>query len=116
MAKRLSDLDRKDRVMLEKTLQARVLYRARKYGWKTAHAGRGIIGAHANVLTPMSSGWPDLMLFREPRVMAWELKRQTGRLSPDQIEWQSLMNACGIPAITIRPSHLREGVVDRLLR
>ena len=30
--------------MSEKTLQARVIYRAKKLGWKVAHAGKGWVG------------------------------------------------------------------------
>jgi VRR-NUC domain len=116
MAPRLTPDQRADRAMLEKNLQARVLYRCRKYGWKSAHAGRATIGTHAQILTPMSAGWPDLMLFRAPRVMAVELKRELGKASPEQLEWLSLMNECGVPAMIWRPSDLREGRVDKLLR
>lgn len=119
MAPRLTPQQRGDRTMSEATLQARVLYRARKYGWRVAHAGRGSVGAEGQMVTPMAKGWPDLMLFKVDSahpVMAWELKREQGKMSPEQHEWLELMNLCGIPSMVIRPSDLREKRVELLLK
>ena len=53
-----------DRSMSERKLQDRVMYRAKKYGYKVAHAGRGFVGddeeGGGQFITPMSPGWPDL--------------------------------------------------------
>lgn len=116
MAARLSPEQRKDRLMTEATLQSRVQYRARKYGWKVAHAGRGAVGAFGFV-TPMSPGWPDLTLAKAHRPLLFiELKRELGRVEPEQVEWLQLLNQCGARAIIIRPSHLRDGTVDTILQ
>lgn len=108
-----------DRQMSEKTLQDRVVDRAKRRGWKVAHAGRGIAaftaGGEPIFVTPMAKGWPDLFLLREPRALAIELKREEGEVEPDQLEWLQLMNLCGIPAVIVRPSDLREGRVNAIL-
>lgn len=71
------------------------------------------------MITPMSPGWPDLMLFNADmhghKVFAMELKRETGIVSTDQMNWLTLMNRCGIPAVVIRPSDLRSGAVTAIL-
>lgn len=110
-----------DRRMSERTLQDRVVDRAKRRGWKVAHAGKGIAAfdrAGAPVfVTPMSKGWPDLFMAHEgmQRVMAIELKREEGEVEPEQWEWLQLLNICGIPAVVIRPSDLREGRVNAIL-
>lgn len=107
-----------DRKMSEKVLQARVLARARRLGWRVAHAGKGQVGAEGHFVTPMAKGWPDLFLlneFRAPYRMAIELKRELGEVEPEQQEWLDLMNRCGIPAMVIRPHHLRDGSVRAIL-
>lgn len=106
--------------MPERTLQDRVVSRARRRGWKVAHAGRGYVGNEetGQFITPMAPGWPDLMMFKagmEHPAMAWELKREQGELSEDQVYWLQLLNDCGIPAIVIKPSDLREGRVNAIL-
>ena len=117
----ITEVECADRSMTEHQLQSRVLYRAKKYGWKVAHAGRGIIEREdgtKTVTTPMSVGWPDLMCFKvghNPPVVAMELKREVGDLQPEQVDWLLLMNECGIPAILVRPSDLREGRVTAIL-
>jgi hypothetical protein len=110
-----------DRRMSERVLQDRVVGRAKTRGWKVAHAGRGIAAFDAEgkpvFVTPMSKGWPDLFLVNvgQRRAMAIELKREQGELEPEQIEWLQLLNICGIPAVVIRPSDLREGRVNAIL-
>lgn len=119
MAPRLTPQQRGDRTMSEAALQSRILYRTRKHGWKVAHAGRGHVGDEGQMVTPMAKGWPDLMLFKADSshpVMAWELKRELGKASDEQLAWLAIMNACGIPAVIIRPSDLREKRVDLLLK
>lgn len=110
-----------DRRMSERTLQDRVVARAKTRGWKVAHAGRGIAAFDKEgqpvFVTPMSKGWPDLFLVNEGqrRAMAIELKREEGVVEPEQLEWLQLLNLCGVPAVVIRPSDLREGRVNAIL-
>lgn len=110
-----------DRRMSERTLQDRVLYRAKKYGWTAAHAGRGWVGGSEEEggqwVTPMAKGWPDLTLAKPGHTLLFiELKREQGEVDDDQWKWLRLLNKTGNAAIIVRPSDLREKRVDRLLR
>lgn len=108
-----------DRRMSEKTLQDRVIGRAQRRGWKVAHAGRGWVGDHetgvGQFVTQMAPGWPDLFMLREPRALAIELKKELGEVTEEQWAWLRLLNLCGIPAVIVRPSDLREGRVNDIL-
>jgi hypothetical protein len=113
-----------DNHMAESVLQARVVGRAKRRGWKVAHAGRGIAAFDAEgqpvFVTPMSAGWPDLFLVNPKmkpgrRAIAMELKREDGVVSPEQWEWIGLLNDCGIPTVIVQPHHLRNGQVAAIL-
>lgn len=107
--------------MTEKTLQDRVIDRAKRRGWRVAHAGRGWVGdlesGVGQYVTPMAPGWPDLFLLRprDGRALAIELKREQGEVAPEQWGWLQDLNACGIPAVLVRPSDLRLGRVNAIL-
>lgn len=109
--------------MSERTLQDRVVARAKRRGWTVAHAGKGWVGdsetGAGQFVTPMAPGWPDLFMLnprQAPFRLAIELKREAGVLSEDQVRWLELLNACGVPAVVVRPSDLREGRVNAILR
>lgn len=111
-----------DRSMSEKTLQSRVMGRAKSRGWRVMHVGKAVPAYDADGnpiwITSADPGWPDLFLLhakRKPFRLAIELKREDGEVSDEQIEYIHLMNACGIPAIVVRPSDLREGRVNAIL-
>lgn len=106
--------------MSEKTLQDRVVGRAKRRGWKVAHAGRGWIGGTEEEggqwVTPMAPGWPDLTLAKAGHSLIFmELKREQGEASEEQMTWLVLLNATGNPAIIVRPSTLRRGQVNAIL-
>jgi len=104
--------------MTEKSLQARVMYRAKRDGWTVARVGRGWVGGEGGAFrTPTNAGWPDLVLFKPGQsILAMELKRERGIIAQAQLDWLALMRACGIVAGVVRPSDLREGRVDAILR
>lgn len=107
--------------MSEKTLQDRVVYRAKRDGWVVAHAGKGWVGDQetgtGQFVTPMSPGWPDLTLAKSGhRLIFMELKREDGVVSDEQWAWLMLLNTCGAHAIVVRPSDLRMKRVDAILR
>lgn len=109
-----------DRQMAEKTLQDRVVGRAKRRGWKVAHAGKGWVGDHetgtGQFVTPMAPGWPDLTLAKEGHSLIFiELKRQLGEVDDEQWFWLRLLNNTGNYAIVVRPSDLREGKVNAIL-
>jgi hypothetical protein len=106
--------------MAEKTLQTRVVGRAKRRGWKVAHAGKGWVGDQetgtGQFVTPMSPGWPDLTLAKEGHKLIFiELKRQLGEVDDDQWFWLRLLNSTGNYAVIVRPSDLREGKVTDIL-
>jgi hypothetical protein len=105
-----------DRRMAEKTLQARVVARAKKRGWDVKHVGKGLTSADG-VWVSTAKGFPDLFMLHEGqrRVLAIELKREQGEYEPGQLEYLQLLNLCGIAAVTIRPHHLRDGTVNAIL-
>lgn len=111
-----------DRSMSERTLQNRVVGRAKRKGWVVAHAGRGWVGdqetGEGQFVTPMLPGWPDLFLLHpraRVKAIAIELKREQGEVSDEQAAVLTLLNACGIPAVVVRPSDLRLGRVTAIL-
>jgi hypothetical protein len=109
-----------DRSMSEKTLQDRVVGRAKRKGYTVAHAGRGWVGdqetGEGQFITPMSPGWPDLTLAKAGhRLLFFEMKKELGEVSPEQWKWLQLLNQCGARAIIVRPSDLREGRVNTIL-
>lgn len=105
-----------DRRMSEKTLQARVRARAKSRGWVVKHVGKGMTGADG-IWVSTAENFPDLFLLHAgmQRALAIELKREQGEFEPGQREYLQLLNLCGIPAVVIRPSDLREGRVNAIL-
>jgi len=107
--------------MSEKTLQDRIVGRAKRRGAKVAHAGRGIAAFTATgepiFVTPMAKGWPDLFILFEKagKSLVIECKKEAEDPTDEQIGWLHAFNACGIPAVVVRPSDLREGRVDAIL-
>lgn len=115
MHRQLTAVECTDRQLSESKLQQRVVYRAKKYGWRTAHAGKGLLG---NVwATPMAPGWPDLTCVKAGHYVIFiELKSEKGKLAPEQVEWLELLNKTGNFGIVIRPSDLRLKKVDEIFR
>lgn len=106
--------------MSEKTLQDRVVGRAKRRNWRVAHAGRAWVGGkggeNGQFITPMSPGWPDLTLAKEGhRLIFIELKREEGTVEDEQWAWLRLLNSTGNHAVIIKPSDLREGRVTAIL-
>jgi hypothetical protein len=107
--------------MTEKTLQDRVVGRAKRRKWAVAHAGKGWVGGSEDEggqwVTPMAPGWPDLTLAKPGHQLIFiELKREQGEVSPEQWYWLKLLNLCGARAIIVRPSDLRLGRVNVILQ
>ena len=109
--------------MSESKLQSRVIERAKRRGWDyIAHAGRGIAAftrtGEPIFVTQMAKGWPDVFMMRtrDKRVLVMELKKETEEPTEEQVNWLYAMNLCGIPAIVVKPSDLREGRVNSVLK
>lgn len=106
----------KDHRMSEKTLQDRVVDRAKRRGWVVKHVGKGMTGPDG-IWVSTAANFPDLFMLHEEmrRVLAIELKREQGEFEPGQLEYLQLLNLCGIAAVVIRPSQLRDGTVAAIL-
>ncbi len=83
-------------LITEAAFQSVVIELAEVYGWRWYHTGDS---------RRSPSGFPDLLLLRDGRALAWELKTMRGRLRPDQRAWLAALDAVpGIEAAVRRPS------------
>lgn len=105
-----------DRRMPEKTLQNRVVARSKTRGWVVKHVGKGMTGADG-IWVSTAKNFPDLFMLHPEmkRALAIELKREQGDFEPGQLEYLQLLNRCGIDAVVIRPSNLRDGTLNAIL-
>ena len=107
-----------DRSMSERTLQDRIVGRARRRGYTVAHAGRAWVGDKdtGTWITPMLKGWPDLTLIKEGHALIFlELKTEEGELDDDQWKVLRLLGLTGNKVAILRPHHLRDGTVTAIL-
>jgi hypothetical protein len=90
--------------MTEADLQARVIRLAKITGWRYYHThdSRRSVG-----------GFPDLVLVhpRQRRILYRELKRRTGRVSPEQTAWIAALAAAGADVRVWRPMDLLDGTI-----
>jgi hypothetical protein len=110
---RLTDEQRADRKMLEAQLNSRVMYRARKYMLRVLRMQRATIqGAWR---TPATKGFPDLMIVGRSIIFR-ELKRELGKLDPEQESWRGWLLNTGADWAVWRPSDIRSGRVEAELK
>lgn len=91
--------------MSERTLQARVLELARRYGWRSYHTWSSRRSA---------KGFPDLVLCRPPRLLCVELKTMRGKVAPEQRLWLGDLGESGAETGVWRPDCLE--MIERVLR
>jgi hypothetical protein len=77
----------------EHAFMGRLLRLAKEYGWTCYHSYRS---------TKSAPGFPDLVLVRECVIFA-ELKTMTGKLTPEQATWLSLLQHAGQEAYVWKP-------------
>jgi hypothetical protein len=60
------------------------------------------------------SGFPDLLLLgtgkRSGRMLVVEVKRESGKTTPEQDAWLESFRACGVPAYVWRPSDYDDAI------
>lgn len=82
-------------------------------GWRWTHARRSDLA-----VTMGDPGWPDLIAvhpLHPGRVLAWELKDRTGRVSPDQEAWlDALRGPAEVDARIVRPADYDEALAEIL--
>ncbi|WP_309080292.1 VRR-NUC domain-containing protein [Zhihengliuella sp.] len=95
----------------EEKFQQEVLALAKATGWGLRY--------HTHDSRRSAAGFPDLVLV-DPvrgRVLFRELKREKGKLTPDQVQWVTGLRAAGVDAGTWRPSDWVSGrIAEELTR
>jgi len=107
VGERLTEEERRLRSILEKDFQAQIIELAGLAGWRLIY--------HTHDSRRSTAGFPDLVMMRPPEILVLEVKREKGRLTPEQGEWIDGFRACGIEAHVVRPSEW-ERLVARLRR
>jgi hypothetical protein len=82
---------------------------AHRLGWMCAHFKSAPTPGLRGWATPVGAdgaGFPDLILVRDRRVLAAELKSQKGLVSEKQRVWLERLQAAGVDTWVWRPSDL----------
>ena len=101
--------------MREDHLQQQVIDLARLTGWKVAHFRPA--KTERGWRTPVQGdgvGFPDLILIRGQRIIAAELKSDTGRTTLEQDDWLTLFHTAGAETYVWRPRDW--DTIERLLK
>ena len=87
------------------------------YGWRGMHVGplKTSHGWRTPTRGDLGDGWPDLMLARPGRLIAAELKRETGELTEAQLAVLALLRSAGVETYCWRPSSWDDGSIMRAL-
>ena len=96
--------------MTENDLLTSVLHLAKVTGWRVAHF-RSVKtqrpDGSTRWLTPVQGdgvGFPDLLMLKGDRGIAWELKSQRGRVPDEQYRWLAALKMVGFEVSVVRPS------------
>lgn len=96
--------------MTEDDLLRSVLHLAKVTGWRAGHF-RSVKTQRPDgttrYLTPVQAdgeGFPDLILLKGDRGIAWELKSKTGRVTAEQCVWIDAFKAVGFNSGILYPS------------
>lgn len=88
------------RVPFEREVKRAVIATYRRFGAVVANLDQGFRpGGPRHGTTRQTEGLPDLRVFYPPRRVSWdhEVKRPGGKQSPEQVEFEQLLTACGVP-------------------
>lgn len=100
--------------MTERELSKAVVQLAETLGWKVFTISNSKAAAqrsHTGV------GFPDLLMVRNGRLAAVELKTEKGKLRPEQKEWlMQIAGVQGCDAYEWRPRHWSDGTIERVLK
>ena len=100
--------------MSEAQLSAAIVELAELLGWRVftvRRSDRAIVASHTG------AGFPDLMMAREGRLLAVELKRESTQPTEAQRAWLAALGRCpGIEVHVWRPPQWRDGSIERTLR
>lgn len=107
MAKRLTEEDKYNRERTERDWQNFVIARALNNGWTYYHAPDNKPDRNGRIQN-IVKGFPDLVLVKDGRLVFAELKKELGRVTPEQTEWLAQLAATGAETYIWRPSQWRE--------
>ena len=96
--------------MSEDELLGNVVLAAQLRGWLVYHirnSKRGVVQGNP--------GFPDLIMVRDGRLLAVELKRQDKHPTPDQRMWLERLAAAGAFAVVWHPADWTTGLIDQTL-
>lgn len=101
--------------MNESDLLAAVLSVCKLYGWRTLHIrpARTEKGWRS-ALQGDGVGWPDLLMVRV-RILAVELKSDTGQVTDAQDNWLNVLTRAGVETHVWRPADWHSGLILRTL-
>jgi hypothetical protein len=103
----------------EADLTRTVLDAARTFGWSVTHFRPARTNRGWRTPLQGDAGFPDLVLARQGRVLAVELKTATGRLRPDQELWRDQLGAGERAVLTwhqVRPDSSLDALLAELSR
>ena len=103
MAPRLTARQIQLRAVTEAQWQKTVESMLRVNGWRFYHAPDNRPGRNGAVQN-IRAGFPDLFAVRGTRALAIELKRETGKTTPEQDAWLADMAVAGMECYVWRPS------------
>ena len=107
MGRRLTPRQLADRALTEKQYQQQIMDLARLRGWMVGHwaDSRRQVRPGVFVGDPDSKGVPDLLMAHPKHGVAFvEVKKELGKVSPEQDEWLDRLLDAGAPAVVSRPS------------
>ena len=94
----------------EARLRGRLVRAARSAGWRVFSSPP--LGGQLRAGDP---GFPDLMLLRDDRCLALEIKAQRGKVTAQQREWGAALAAAGIEWHLVRPDAPRRSDAEPCL-
>jgi VRR-NUC domain-containing protein len=100
----------------EASFQEQVIELAHLFGWRHLHVRRTIGKGRRWTTATNLAGWPDLLLWREGshRLVAAELKSDTGQATDEQLEVLASLRRAGVDTYVWRPADWPE--IEAVLR
>ncbi len=105
------------KAMKESELQAHVNKALHQFGWRFTHFRTAITskGAYVTALAG-DKGFPDVIAIRGSRLLFAELKREQGKLEPEQEVWADAIRGCMVDVIVDLHTLRRDGPEYHLWR
>jgi hypothetical protein len=102
----------------EAAFQRAVIELARMQGWRVGHIhdSRRQVAPGRFVGDKDAAGIPDLLLVRDSRLLAIELKTDKGRLTDEQVAWMHALDVAETVEAAVWRPKMWDGVVRELAR